>query len=154
MSVLFLLSSKTATLIRNSCWYSHPPGNKITDAGVLLYTPRQHQDVVPRRQQHPHSVHLRFSKRGYRKGKRLVGRRDIEMDRWCFHSEFLLFVTLASVVYWGPGCLQYSVLTESTLFSTGRSSTFPDVIQLQSWRSSCWRKMWACSGPFHVLFSH
>lgn len=37
-----------------------PPGNKITDAGVLLYTPRQHQDIVPRRQQRRHSVHLCF----------------------------------------------------------------------------------------------
>lgn len=46
------------------CWLSPPLGNKITDAGVLLYTPRQHQDVVPRRKQHsPFSPSLLFNRK-------------------------------------------------------------------------------------------
>lgn len=34
----------------SSCWYCPPPGNKITDAGVLLDTLRQHQDIVIRKE--------------------------------------------------------------------------------------------------------
>lgn len=46
------------------CWLSPPLGNKITDAGVLLYTPRQHQDVVPRRKQHsPFNPSLLFNRK-------------------------------------------------------------------------------------------
>lgn len=43
---------------KRCCWFSQTPGNKITDAGVLLRTPKQHQDVVPRRRQGHHAVHL------------------------------------------------------------------------------------------------
>lgn len=46
-----------------------PPGNKITDAGVQLDTPRQHQDVVRRRQQCHHSVHLCFPRTATKKTK-------------------------------------------------------------------------------------
>lgn len=158
-----------------SCWLRPPPGNKITDAGVLLYTLRQHQDVVPRRQQHsPFSPSLVFNI-NYVKGAQ-------EMDRWCFHTEsFLsLFATFHLLLLISPlksssqaschratctrgpisghpghpECLQYRVSVQSTFYFTGLSRTHEDAIQCPRWKPSHWRKMWACSSLFHILFSH
>lgn len=82
------IRSRKSGLLRQYYFYIHklssifplllsPPGNKITDAGVLLYTPRQHQDIVPRRQQRRHSVHLCFP----REWKRRVKNKGPELNR-------------------------------------------------------------------------
>lgn len=155
------------------CWLSPPLGNKITDAGVLLYTPRQHQDVVPRRKQHsPFSPSLLFNRK--KKGCE-PSQRDGQMvfpyriHPFCllpnssfrsFHQSRLPGNHVArqpSSISGQPGhpdCLQYSVSVQSTFYLTGLSSTYENVMEWQSWKPSHWHKMRACSALFHVLFSH
>ena len=64
------------------CCLCPPPGNKITDAGVLFDTLRQHQDVVPR-DEHTHTLvpHLRFSLPSQEGRRRWNGERGVEEQR-------------------------------------------------------------------------
>lgn len=75
------------------CWLSPPLGNKITDAGVLLYTPRQHQDVVPRRKQHsPFNPSLLFNrkKKMWTKPKRWTDGVSIQNPSFLLIAKLLL----------------------------------------------------------------
>lgn len=71
-AVLSYCHLTTTCLWKHSRWFSRTSGNKITDAGVLSFTPKQHQDVVPRRR---HAVTMQSTST------------HAQMDRWRVHSE-------------------------------------------------------------------
>lgn len=119
------------------CWLSPPLGNKITDAGVLLYTPRQHQDVVPRRKQHsPFSPSLLFNRK-----KKDVNQAK-ETDRWCFHTESILFAYCQT-----PPSAHFTSV-ESSSRESCRTATF---IHIRSARAP-WLLTVQCFSTVNVLF--